>query len=56
VSQEGANRVAGFIMQMIQFRNAQSFDSGQRGFARVLKHAHEPSYGGRVTGQGLDTE
>ena len=28
VSQEGANRVTGVILQMIQFHNAQSFDGG----------------------------
>ena len=29
VSQEGANRVTGFIMQMIQFRDAQSLSAAQ---------------------------
>jgi hypothetical protein len=41
---------------MIQIRDAQSFDGSQCGFARVQEHPHQPSYGGRVTWQGLDTE
>jgi hypothetical protein len=56
VSQQGANRVTGVILQMIQFRNAQSFDGGQCGLARVEENPHQPPDGGRATWQGLETE
>ena len=56
VSQEGANRVTGVILQMIQFRNAQSFNGGECGLARVEENAHQPPDRGRVTWQGLETE
>jgi hypothetical protein len=56
VSQEGANRVTGVIMQMIQFRNAQAFDGGECGLARVEQNAHQSPDRRRVTWQGLETE
>jgi hypothetical protein len=56
VSQEGANRVTGVIVQMIKFRNAQSFNRRECGFACIEKNAHQPADGGRVTWQGLETE
>jgi hypothetical protein len=56
VSQERANRVAAVILQMIELRDAQAFDGGQCGPARVEQHAHQPADGGRVTRQGLETE
>src|SRR6202035_1537473 len=55
VSQQRANRVTGSILQMIKFRHAQSFDGGQCGLARVKENAHQPSDGGRVTRQVLET-
>ena len=35
VSQKRTNRVTGAILQMIEFRHAQSLDGGECGFARV---------------------
>jgi hypothetical protein len=40
VRQKAANRVTGSILQMIQFRDAQSLDGGQCGSARVEEDAH----------------
>jgi hypothetical protein len=56
MSQKGANRVTGAILQMIKFRYAQSFDGGECGLARVEENAHQPPDNGRVTRQGLKTE
>ena len=55
VSQEGANRVTGVVVQMIQFGNAQSFDGSQCRLARVEENAHQPPDSGRVPWQGLET-
>jgi hypothetical protein len=56
VSQEGANRVTGVILQMIQFRNAQSVNGSESGLAGVKENTYEPSDSGCVTRQGFETE